>query len=244
MDDDNGEDFGNFGNVSPNSRLRSTKKWLSKPPRGAALLVMMAAAEHGGATAQLGEWPVDLVVPALAEEICGLLKDHCEVLNTSVTAVLSFRSTDGSKRGGEKVLKLAPQHLVTGSDSLASLPEQLTGDATSQAMQAQRHLEVMMRMQVGAMGGLFQLMKANSEHAMHLCETLAERVVEAERRAKSSERERDEMREVIESADGTGEEVQTAEAQNRIVKLLEPVIAIAVQRMLQGGSGPKPSGAE
>lgn len=222
-----------------NSRMAQVKKWLAKVPRGASQLRLIASAEGGGTPVQLGAWPAEQVVPATTcEEIVGLLDEHCKELGQTIVAVLDWTAGDGAKVGGVKVLKRSPQHIA--SDTLASLPEELSGDSTSQAIQAQRHLEVMMRMQLQAMAGMFQLMRTTNDQLMERMQASRETEREWEERARRAERELEELREAVREVDASGDQAsaETAAAQTRIVRLLEPVIGAAIAKYIAGSQPP------
>lgn len=220
--------------LTPNTRPASVKRFLAKPPLAAKRMVLTTGTDQG-TSVQLGEWDIGQVLPLLALEIDAMMLDHATTLNAHVMGALIFYDENNRQVGGTKILKYRPESSGTSSDSLASLPSQLTGDSTSQAAQAQRHLEVMQRMMLTAIGGLFVQMRQNNEHTMELCETLATRLAESETRERRAKQEKDAIEEeltAIVSAEGTD---GTAQAQDRIMKLLEPVIPLLVQKLATGG---------
>lgn len=223
------------------TRAAAIKRYLAKPPKQAALLLMQAQAEGTQTVHTLGEWPVDEAVPGLTADILAILDDHAAELNAAVVAQLVYRSATGANVGPVKVVRRTNPNATVG-DTLASGPEQLTGDYVSQSVQAQKHLEVMAKLYLGNMQQMFALQRQSTEHVMELCDSLAQRVVESEHRERRVEKERDEYKDALDTVVSEGgEDSQTDISQANASKALEPYlpsIIAAVMKMLTQNAGP------
>ena len=208
------------------------------------MLIMEAQAEGTQTVHRLGSWPVDEAVPGLTPDILAILDDHAGELNAAVVAQLSYQAATGANVGPVKVVRRVNPNQGAVGDSLASGPEHLTGDYVSQSVQAQKHLEVMAKLYLGNMQQMFALQRQSTEHVMELCDSLAQRVVESERREERLKQERDEAVEVLETAAAEGrtpEEAATDASQAQMAKTLEPLlphIIAAVMRALTPNAGP------
>jgi hypothetical protein len=220
--------------LQENTRSAQVKRFLAKPPKQAHKMTLVARAIGTTQDLQLGEWPVDEeFAPRIAdEEILPVLDETSREMNAGLVASLTYWSASGAKLQ-ERVINRSNVNVRAG-DSLASTPEQLTGDYTSQATQAQKHLEVMMRLHLTNLKEMFALQRQAQEHTMELCDRLATRVVESERREERAKAERDELAEVmatVEDSQGGDSEVNASQA--RLMKLLEPAMPIIVQGILR-----------
>jgi hypothetical protein len=132
---------------------------------------------------------------------------------------------------------------MRASQSLDSTAEQLSGDYTSQAVQAQKHHEVMAKMYLMHLDGLLQSSRATLEHTMELCERLAAKVVESEQVAAKAVAEKREMEDVLDrvsESQGSDSEVSVAQSQvmQQIAPFLPQIIAAIVRGQLPPIAGP------
>ncbi len=222
------------------TRPFAIKRFLSKPPKGAHKLTLTAQAVGTTQELKLGTWSNDDgLTPELVDlEIIPLLDETSQEMNASLVAVLTFWTASEQKLT-EKVVQRSNVN-VQEHDTLASTAGQLTGDYTSQATQAQKHLEVMAKLYLNNLNGLFALQRQAQEHTMELCDRLASRVVDAERKAERASAEKDELVEVmtrVEESQGQDSEVSVAQSQmmQQLAPFLPQIIA-GVMRAL--GSGP------
>lgn len=228
--------------LQENTRAAQVKRFLAKPPKAAHKLTLVARAVGTTQDLQLGEWPIDEdFAPRLAEEeILPVLDETSREMNAGLIASLTYWSASGAKLQ-ERVINRANVNVRPG-ESLASTPEQLTGDYTSQATQAQKHLEVMMKLHLTNLQQMFALQRQAQEHTMELCDRLAQRVVESERREERAKEERDELAEVVaavEESQGGDSEVTASQA--KLMKMLEPAMPMIIQglmRALSPNAGP------
>lgn len=186
----------------------------------------------------------DGLTPELCDtEIIPILDEHSAELNCALVATLTWWSASGVEVGGQKVIRRSNVN-VAESDRLSSTGGQLTGDYTSQAAQAQKHLEVMAQMFLKNMNQMFTLQRQAQEHTMELCDRLAARVVDSERQAEKAKQEAAEAQEVIaqvQENDGSDSDVSASQAQ--MMQQLAPyfpMIAAGVMKALMGGSLPLP----
>jgi hypothetical protein len=191
----------------------------------------------------LQEWPNDgELVPALAGEILQLLEENAAELNAALTATLSYWSATDQQVGPTKALLIRNPNM-RASQSLDSTAEQLSGDYTSQAVQAQKHHEVMAKMYLMHLDGLLQSSRATLEHTMELCERLAAKVVESEQVAAKAVAEKREMEDVLDrvsESQGSDSEVSVAQSQvmQQIAPFLPQIIAAIVRGQLPPIAGP------
>ncbi len=182
---------------------------------------------------QIGEWFSDDAKPLIASDVFDAAKDHQEEMGASITCVLCHYDENNQQVGAAKVIQVRRESIK--ADSLFSSPEELTGDSAAQSAQAQRHLEMVMRMTMQHLNTMFVQSKTLSDHLMDLVEKQSEQLAEAESRQREAERHTEELEVVLsDMAEGGGE---VSEAQSRIVKLLEPVLTSIAAKMLMGGTG-------
>lgn len=214
------------------------RRYLSKPPRGAARLALIASVD-GGMNHQLGAWAIDEAKPELAELILDIMREHCEELQGEVMATLRWESASCAQLGGIKVVKAYPQR--PPNVSFGSTPEELNGTSNSLVVQAQKHTEVTLRMMIQNMSSVLHQSRELSEQAMELARDHSRARAEAEERAEAMKRERDDALSVVTAmqeadTEGNGE---TAVAQGQIMKLLEnPVVVQHIMTRLMGGGAP------
>lgn len=177
---------------SANTRLWKVRQWLSKPPKRAAQLTLIAAGEEAEAQVRLGQWEAEEALPELAGEIIEALNEHATEMSAHITATLAFVDA-GGRVLKSMVLKRQGNHAADDAASGMLGPEemnaQLTGDARSQAQSAQRHLEVMCRVYMTGMAGLLAHSERLVTRQSEMLETLASRLSRSERRADSKEME-------------------------------------------------------
>ncbi len=223
-----------------NTRVAAVKRHLAKPPTAAHFLVLSAATSaNEQTTVQLGRWPREDVAPHLAEEICTLVQEHSEATQSTVMCSLYYLDKYNEQVGGNKVLRYSPQTPASINDSLASLPSQLTGDSQSQAAQAQRHLEAVMRFQLQSTHMVLSQMRLLSDHTMDLCTTLADRLAESESRERKATEKAEELQATVEEIVSAGGD-ETSEAQNKLMRVLEPMIPALIQKFMLGSGGQTP----
>jgi hypothetical protein len=214
------------------TRPHAIKRFLAKPPKNAHKMTLAANAVGTDATVTLATWAVDdELVPGLCDEILQSLDDHAGEMNAAICAVLTYWTATDVKLT-ERVINRANPN--TGkAESLGSTGAQLTGDYTAQAVQAQKHLEVVMRMTLQNLDRMFALQQRSTEHVMDLCDNLAQRVIESDRRAERAAQERDQANDVIQAMEAErGEDSEVSASQARIIQMLQPVIASVVAKAL------------
>lgn len=233
---------GDVNTLSPNTRIGQIKRMLSKPPKGAAELLLTASAAGGGTVVCLATWPVNEATPVLALEIMAMLEEHAESLSSRVVGMAIWRD-EKEKQLSTKVINASPPPSDNPGDSLASSPDQLTGDATSLTIQAQKHLEVMQRMMLTSLGGVLQQSRQLADHAMELCEALATAKAEAEGKVVRLEQEKEALQEerdaIYANADDQGDQ-QVNASQAQMMRYLEPVLQMAIAKYMAGGGPATP----
>lgn len=228
----------------PNTRMGAVKRYLSRVPKEAAVL-QLTVAQSADSLMLLGEWPADEVRPEIAEEILLLMEEHSETMRASITGQLGYVTEGGQRVGSQRVLRQQTPSMADGESDAGmwSTPAQLTGESQAQAAQAQRHLEVMTKMVFTAMGMLCSQMKGANEHVLELCEVLATRLSESEQRSRESiqraENAEEWIREQVAAA-ASDDTQESSEAQDRVMKLLEPLIPMVMAAMAGGGGGGSP----
>lgn len=231
-------------------RESSIKRFLAKPPKSAASLKLEAVALGTESPVVLAEWQNDDgLVPALCAEILALCSETAAEMNAALVCTLSYWTASGVKCGAEKVLNIRNPNAGQGA-SLASTAQELTGDYTSQAVQAQKHHEVMAKMYLMHLDQLLRSSRDSVEHALNLADRMASRLVEYEHRADKAERRAQEVEEVLETvsaSEGGDAEVSTAQAQmmQQLAPFLPQIIAGVMRALSPGLPGaPPPSPAE
>lgn len=230
------------------TRIVGTKRppitrFLSKPPRGATKLLLHAGGPSDSTTAMLGQWEHTESKPAapeLAEEVLRLFHEHCVEVGATVRGVLEWRNKAGAMLS-QKLLTAMPER--EPSRTYGSAPEELTGDATSLVVQAQKHTEVMSKLALQSMNSTLHQSQLLSQQAMELVAEHARARSEAEERADNMKRERDDALEqlrVRQEAEADGDDPGTAEAQQRVMKMLEPVMPLLLAKFLGPGAGASP----
>lgn len=230
---------GDVNTLSPNTRAAAVKRFLSGRPPKATELILTVSAAGGGTTVMLGSWSAEEATPVLALEVLAMLAEHATEIASRVVGMLIWRD-EKEKSLGAKVVNASPRDLAPAGDSLASSPDQLTGDATSLTVQAQKHLEVMQRMMLTSLGGVIQQSRQLAEHAMELCDTLAQSKADAEARAEKVAHERDALlreREIMMEQQDAGGDEQVNASQAQIMRLIEPVLPALIAKFLAGGGG-------
>lgn len=224
------------------TRAHAIKRYLSKPPKGATTLHLLAAANGTETVNELAQWPIDDMRPELANEVVEILDDHARELNAAIIGALKCRNAAGEFFGPVKSIHRVNPNALVGGESLASTSLQLTGDYTSQAQQAQKHLEVMTKLHLTSIRDLFQLQRQAQEHTMELCDSLAQRLVESERReAKATERAAEVEDILVSVQNQSPEDAATTASQEAIGKTLEPYMPLIVQAVMRALGGPAPA---
>lgn len=224
-------------------RLPALKRFLSKPPKNAQKMRCEVVPLGTERAIVLQEWPNDdELVPALAIEILQLLDENASELNAALTATLSYWSASEQQIGPTKVLQIRNPNM-RAAQSLDSTAEQLSGDYTSQAVQAQKHHEVMAKMYLSHLNGLLESSRQTLEHTMELCERLAAKVVESEQVAAKAVAERREMEEVMDRVQAAeGEDSAVSVAQSQVLQQLAPFVPQIVAALIRGGQLPPTAG--
>jgi uncharacterized coiled-coil protein SlyX len=189
-----------------------------------AFLRFVAAGAEDEAQVPLGEWQREEIVPELAGELVELLDQHAVEMGSHITATLAYVASDGSIVQA-LTLKRQANHVVAGEGTgLMVHPEdmnaQLTGDARSQASQAQKHLEVMGRVYMSGMAGLLAHSERLVTRQSEMLETLANRLGRSERRIDQKEQELADLVEAMREARESGGEAASP-AMERAFQMLE-----------------------
>lgn len=224
--------------ASGNTRASKVKRFLSKPPRSAALLRFVAASEEGEAQVPLGEWQVEEVTPELALELLAILDDHTKEVGGHVVAQLAWVNTEG-KVVSASTLKRQANHVMSEStaiDTPENINATLTGDTRAQSVQAQRHNEIMFRVYMQGMASNLAHSERMVARMAEMLETLASRLGRAESRADMKERELDALLEALREA-READAPEGSPAQERALKLLELIAPQLLQQLMQ----PKPA---
>lgn len=225
-------------------RESSIKRFLAKPPKAAQSLKLEAVALGTESPVTLQEWQNDdELVPALCAEILALCEETAAEMNASLVCTLSYWTASNVKVGAEKVLNIRNPNAGKGA-SLASTAQELTGDYTSQAVQAQKHHEVMAKMYLMHLDQLLRSSRDSVEHALNLADRMASRLVEYEHRADKAERRAEEAEEVlntVQESEGSDSQVSASQAQmmQQLAPYLPQIIA-GVLRSLGAGATPLP----
>lgn len=225
-------------------RESSIKRFLAKPPKSAASLKLEAVALGTESPVVLAEWQNDdALVPALCSEIIALCEETAAEMNAALVCTLSYWTASGVKCGAEKVLNIRNPNAGKGA-SLASTAQELTGDYTSQAVQAQKHHEVMAKMYLQHLDQLLRSSRDSVEHALNLADRMASRLVEYEHRADKAERRAEAAEEVIatvQESEGSDSEVTASQAamMQQLAPFIPQIIA-GVMRALSPNAPPLP----
>lgn len=226
---------------SPNTRQSIVRRFLAKPPRAVAELVLTASA--GGETSlQIGQWDKEEILPNLAEEVCETLSDYAEGMNTPVAGMLAFRKADGSAVGKSLVMKWTPEAMRNASASLLQTDAaQLTGTFQSQAAQAQRHAEVAYQASLKTIAMMFDSMRTMMEHQQETMQTMAESLAERREAAEEQKKRADELETVISTMEeAQGNDADVSASQARIMQIVENVAPMVLAKLMGGGGGNTP----
>jgi len=198
---------------SPNRRIGQLKRFLSKPPRGTAGLVL--AVPEGECPAVLARWDKSQSVPELAHDIECLVAEHADESASYVAARLEWHTKDG---------EVLASKVVRGRPSEGS---EFDGSQQSQAAQAQRHTEAMTRLYVSAHS-------ATIDRLNNLVEQLAGIAASSLEAARDRAEDAEVARAAAAEAIREGEESRPANGPSeRVMKLAE----LAVMAQLNGGNG-------
>ena len=206
---------------SANRRTGQLKRFLAKPPKGAAALRL--ATDDADCPAVLSRWEKGQAVPELALEIEGSVSDHADETGSYVTARLEWLNKDS---------QVLTTKMVRGRPSEEA---GLDGSQPSQAAQAQRHLEAMTRLYVSAHG---QTIERLNGLVSQLAEITSRSLEQARVASEDAEVARANAAEAIREAD-QAELESGSQAGERVMKLAE----VALMGSLQGGGGGKPPAA-
>lgn len=226
-------------------RESSIKRFLAKPPKSAQSLKLEAVALGTESPVLLAEWQNDdELVPALCKEIVLLCSETAAEMNAPLVCTLSYWTATAVKIGPEKVLNIRNPN-AGQSLTLDSTAQQLTGDYTSQAVQAQKHHEVMAKMYLMHLSQLLQSSRDSAEHAMGLADRLASKLIDQERRTDQAERRAEAAEEIlttVQESEGTDSEVNASQAaiMQQIGPFLPQIIA-GVMRALSPGLAAGPA---
>lgn len=202
-----------------NSRERKLKAFLAKPPRGAALLRMVADVD--GAPIRLGEWVIDVVAPSLAGEVLEKLDSHAAECGGVVSVVLSFLSKDGEGLASH-VMRRQSSHLT---DTEALSQSVMSGDGRGVVSAATAMSIASQRLYMQGMQGLLANYQSVAERDAAAYERLLERCLRAES-------ERDQFREALQQLEACVSQPDASAPQDRVVRILEPLIPVIMQRLL------------
>lgn len=210
---------------SPNSSISHVRRFLAKPPKGAARLVLQVAVE-GASPLTLQQWEVADVRPALASEILDALDGHAAETEQHVTGMLLYRDAEGKKVAGKVVRRRYQPELL--EDEPGTL-EALDGSPRALLMQQQRHFEIMTRIYSQAQGGVLQQMLRMNEHLMSLLDQLTTRVSQTDAQLERARAELAALKEAF--AEGTGGGEQPSPTEERVLKLAEQLAPVVVAKL-------------
>jgi len=227
--------------TSPNSSLSKVRKWLAKRPENARKLVLFGSAAGGGTSVKLGDWTAeDTVPPVVAEDIMAAVDGYVETIEQTVLAVLQWVDADKQEIHSMPLRRRKAQVVQPDMQDTGTALEGLTGDANALVVQAQKHLEAMTRIYVGALGGQMQTMMRTNEHVLELLERMSSHAAESDHKVKKLTLERDELASVLAEQDAARSDEDattgTQAAQNNVLKLLEPVIQNMLIKALASGA--------
>jgi hypothetical protein len=235
-----------------NTRMPAVRRFLSKPPKRATELLLHATMEGAeNSSQQIGYWEKDDLRPEIARDICELMKDYAEGMQAPCTGLLTYRD-NGTNALTSMPLRAAPESSKDADTALLqSDSSQLDGSWRSQASQAQRHTEVATKAALLSIGTMMQHMREMMDHQatmqshqMDLMKTMAESLSERERYGKEQKERADELEQTLAEVEETrGTDAETTATQQRIIKLIEPVLPLIMAKMMgAGGSTPPQSG--
>jgi len=202
---------------SPNRRIGQLKRFLAKPPRGTAGLVLEVP--DGECPAVLARFDKSQAVPELAHDIESLVAEHADESASYVAARLEWHNKDGEVLAS-KVVRGRP---AEGSE--------FDGSQQSMAAQAQRHTEAMTRLYVSAHSATIDRLNNLVEQLANIAASSLE---QARERAEDAEVARAAAAEAIRE----GENSSDSGPSERVMKLAE----LAVMAGLNGGGSNTPPG--
>lgn len=221
---------------APNTREASVRRFLAKgPPKGAATLRLDVTTNS--TTVNVGDWDVRQwaankeLSPVVANDVMALITEHAEELEQNVVASLYFANESGTKVGAEKVINYR-----RAAAPLDSTGFQLAGDWQAQSVNAQRHSEAMMRMYMMNQAQNLQAMGAIISSLVDYQDRLTDRLADAELRERQAKKEMDDLLEALgQLGVDQADDERVTQAQERIVKLLEPLAKVAMAKLMSNG---------
>lgn len=203
--------------MSRENALGQLRRYLSKPPKGALELVLVT---RESLPMFLGRWSVEDVAPALAEQIQESVDNY--VANGGACDVRAV-FTDGAKPLLERGVSPTP------TDDGAEPFFKPSGDTMSQATNAQRHLEAVMRQTLQQQAMMNQTFRDVIRDVLAQNTELRKHEAEARERALRLERE---LYEAAAAAPAATPDEQMAQGQQQALELLKPLLPIIAQKLL------------
>lgn len=210
-----------------NSRERTVKKFLEKPPARAVVLTMLADDDEDGGSVKLGEWPRAECTPVLAYDILEKLEEHAKEVGGAVRCELRYVDADGQSVAS-KVIKRQANHIESSEDVTRAA---MQGDQRSVVVLANAQSLATQRMYTQAMAGVLEKYESIATRSNEENSRLYQRIAELELENKG-------LKELLAAAEEVarqgGEEgsTPTSEAQERVLKMFEAMAPHLIQRLL------------
>lgn len=203
--------------MTKENALGQLRRYLAKPPKGAVELVLVT---RESMPMFLGRWAIDDVAPALADTVQESVDNY--VANGGACDVRAVY-TDGQRTIVER--HVSPSATEDGAEPYFKP----SGDTMSQATNAQRHLEAVMRQTLQQQAMMNQTFRDVIRDVLAQNTELRKHEADARERALRLERE---LYEAAAAAPAVTPDEQMAQGQQQALELLKPLLPIIAQKLL------------
>lgn len=204
-----------------NTKIHKVRAFLVRPPRTAAMLQLVTLDDDSPIT--LGQWEdKDTWTPALAAEVVACMEAHVtEEPSGFVRCKISFTNVDGREL---KALRLVHRQDTGAQSQYMSMPGELSGTSQSQVIQAQKHVEMALRLMAESQIKVLAQSQQITQHACDVANMLATRLAESERRAVDADARTAEFRDLAEKLAGNAPAEEKEKGLEDFMKIVQPML--------------------
>jgi len=215
------------------TRSYKIRAFLAKPPKRAECLRLHTEGEDTELT--VGVWEDrEAWRPELAAEIQTAAETHAYDESASVVRLkLVFEDASKHELKGIRIVHKNEDNPA----QLMSAASELTGSQTSQVMQAQRHMEALMRLVMDSQVKIIAQQRETTQHALDMCASLAARIAETEGRERDAQAKADEFRAMAEKLS----ESPDAEKEKGVadfIEIVRPMLPFVMQALAKTPTPP------
>jgi len=214
--------------VEQNTKFHKVRSFLVRPPRTAALLHLLTLDDDAPIT--LGTWEdKETWAPSLAAEVVACMEAHVtEEPSGFVRCKLAFVNIDGKEL---KALRLVHRQDVGPQSQYMSQPGELSGTSQSMVIQAQKHVEMALRLMAESQIKVLAQSQQITQHACDVANMLATRLAESEGRASASDARAAEFREMAEKIAASQSTEEKEKGLEDFLKIVQPMLPYVMQAL-------------